>query len=153
MISKNRIGLCLAFLALTQATGPESGPDATTPSASYSQSKALATGAQAASASSQAGETVSCRVLETWSVKKLGVAMAIFHQARKEDGPKLGEMLLQRDGATAEFQTPDGQWYAATVFRVKTCFGRGMLVFPAASASLTAHEVIPIRFVVQKGSL
>jgi hypothetical protein len=37
---------------------------------------------------------------------------------------------------SVEFQTADGAWHPATAFRLKNCFGRGLLIFPAGSAQL-----------------
>jgi hypothetical protein len=102
---------------------------------------------------SPAGETVTCRVLDTWAVEKMGVALALFHQSDKADATKLAELLRHRDGARVEFQTPDGCWHEARVLRLKACFGRGLLVFPAASAALAPREKFRLRFPIEKGSL
>ena len=89
---------------------------------------------------------LACRVLDSWKVKDPAVALAIFHQAHKADGPELGAMLRSRDGARVEFETPDGEWHSATVLRAGSCFGRGLLVFPAAGPSLSKHEIIRVKF-------
>jgi hypothetical protein len=73
------------------------------------------------------------------------VSLVIFHQAKKDEGSRLGALLRSNDGAEGEFQTPAG-WRAATVLRLGTCFGRGLLVFPSASARLTKRQQFLLRF-------
>ncbi len=93
-----------------------------------------------------------CRVLEVKQLPKLHLELAVFHQAHKEDGPRLGQLLLSRDGAEGRFETPDGNWHTATVLRLATCFGRGMLAFPASRASLVRKEEIWFKIPVRRGS-
>ena len=101
------------------------------------------------SQSNEAIQTILCRALEVKTDPKTAVTIVIFHQANKEDGPALGEMLKSNDGANVEFVTSDGKPHAAAVFRLDTCFGRGLLVFPSATASLNSHEQFSIRAAVR----
>lgn len=96
---------------------------------------------------------VLCRVLEVKIVSSVRAELVIFHQAHNADGPKLGELLRSRDGAEGQFETPDGKWHAATVLRLATCFGRGMLVLPSARAGLVRKEEFWLKIPVQRGSL
>jgi hypothetical protein len=98
-------------------------------------------------------DAILCRVLEVKTAPKERVELAVFHQARKEDGERLGELLRSRDGAQGKFQTPDGRWHAATVLRLGTCFGRGVLVFPARGASLVRKEEFWLKIPIETGSL
>src|SRR5215831_17103832 len=91
-------------------------------------------------ASPPPSETLLCSALEVKVAARMGVALVTFHQANSSDGPRLGELLRQSDGASIEFETSDGRSHSATVFRLGTCFGRGLLVFPAESVHLTAGE-------------
>ena len=95
-------------------------------------------------------QTIVCRVLEVKADSKTSVTIVIFHQANKADGPALGEMLKGNDGANAAFVTSDGKPHQATVFRLDTCFGRGMLVFPSPAAHLNLHEQFSIRTTVRR---
>jgi hypothetical protein len=103
-------------------------------------------------ASEGADAAIACRVLEAKIVQQFSVAVAVFHQARASDGPRLGELLRQHDGAAVEFETSEGHSHPATVLRLGTCFGRGLLVFPAASARLGKNEEFWLRFPEEKGS-
>ena len=94
-------------------------------------------------------QTLPCRALEVKTDPKTSVTVVLFHQASKADGPALGEMLKSNDGANVEFFTSDGKPHAATVFRLDTCFGRGLLVFSSATAHLNSHEQFSIRATVR----
>ena len=93
-----------------------------------------------------AGGAVICRVLEAKTVERMNVAVVVFHQAQKSDGERLGQLLRQHDGASVEFETSDARPHAATVLRLGTCFGRGLLVFPAADARLAKPDQFWLRF-------
>jgi len=56
-----------------------------------------------------------CSALEVKTAEHMGVVLLIFHQANKSDGPRLGELLEQNDGASVEFETSDGHTQAASV--------------------------------------
>lgn len=88
---------------------------------------------------------VACRVMEVFVVQHTGAA-AIFHQRDKVDGPRLGELLLAHSGAEIEFRTSDGKWHRATIFRVKSCFGRGLLLFAPADGKLAEKDEFVLRF-------
>jgi hypothetical protein len=90
--------------------------------------------------------SVACRVMEVFRAERLGTMAAIFHQRDKADGPRLGELLLAHSGAEVEFETPDGQRHRATVGRMKSCFGRGLLLFAAGEARLAEKEEFVLRF-------
>jgi hypothetical protein len=87
-----------------------------------------------------------CSSLEVKTDEATRVTLAVFHQANKSDGPRLGELLKQNDGASVEFETSDGRSHKATLFRLGTCFGRGLLVFPAGSARLSPGDQFRLRF-------
>ena len=93
-----------------------------------------------------AGAAIVCRALEVKTAEQMGVALVLFHQASRSDGPRLGELLRANDGAAVEFETSDGRSHTATLFRLGTCFGRGLLVFPAGSARLSRQEQFWLRF-------
>jgi hypothetical protein len=101
---------------------------------------------QSAPPSATAGGAIVCRVLEAHTSEPEGVALVIFHQGEKSEGLRLGELLRAHDGARVEFETSDGRAHPATLFRLSTCFGRGLLVFPAGSAQLAKREQFWLKF-------
>lgn len=99
-----------------------------------------------ASMSAPAGSVVHCRVMEAAASAQFHVRLAIFHYRDAADRARLGELLRQNDGEAVQFQAGDGTWQNATVLRLKTCFGRGMLVFSTSALPLVAKQEIVIRF-------
>ena len=89
--------------------------------------------------------SVVCTVMEAFEDSKLGVRAVIFHQRDKADGPRLGALLLAHSGEEEELQVTGGQPYRATVFRVKSAFGRGLVLLPASSLKLAAHDQFTLR--------
>jgi hypothetical protein len=96
--------------------------------------------------SSPAAGAVVCRVLEAKTAERMNVAVVVFHQAQKGDAERLGRLLRQHDGASVEFETSNGRTHAATVLRLGTCFGRGLLIFPATEAQLAKQDQFWLRF-------
>lgn len=89
---------------------------------------------------------VTCRTMEVFVAKWWGASVLIFHQRDKADGPKLGELLKKYTGQEVEFETGDGKRHRATVERIKSCFGRGLLIFAADEASLEVKEDFILHF-------
>ncbi len=89
---------------------------------------------------------VACRVLEAHTPLGLGLTVVVFHQRDKNQGPRLGALLKQYSGARAKFQTADGKSHDGTVLRLKSCFGRGILLFQAGAAKLTEKENFVLQF-------
>jgi hypothetical protein len=54
------------------------------------------------------------------------VTIVVFNQRDKNDHVRLSELLKDQAGAV-EIKTSDGKWHKATVARLKSCFGRGLL--------------------------
>ena len=106
----------------------------------------LAAGSRQANPPSVAPASVTCRVLEVFEAESPGAAVVIFHQRQKGDGPRLGELLLAHSGGEAEFVVNGGPPHRAKVFRVRSCFGRGLLIFPAAEAKLAEKDDFILRF-------
>jgi hypothetical protein len=94
----------------------------------------------------QAANIVACRVMEAHTSAELRVVTVVFHQKDKNDGPRLGALLGKHSGTTVEFQTADGVWHRAQVFRLKSCFGRGLLVFAAGEAQLAERRDFGLKF-------
>jgi len=99
--------------------------------------------AQANSAASS--NNVACSVLEVHSLAQPGVTIVVFHQRDKTDQERLGDLLRRRSDSSVEFQTADGVWHSATVLRLKSCFGRGLLVFPLGTAHPAEKDTLLLR--------
>lgn len=92
-------------------------------------------------------KTIACRVLETHASDQPPVFAVVFHQRDRQDGPKLGALLVQNSGATVEIQVGDGGLrQTGKVFRLKSCFGRGLLVLPAGATAPKDGEAFTIKF-------
>jgi hypothetical protein len=91
-------------------------------------------------------ETLACRALEVYTSEQPAVTVVIFHQREKKDSDRLGALLREYTQTPVEFQTADGVWHNATLMRLKTCFGRGLLLFPAGSARLAEKDVFVLKF-------
>jgi hypothetical protein len=89
---------------------------------------------------------VACRVLEVHTSAQPAVTMIVFHQQDQKDGTRLGSLLRQHSDASVQFQTADGTWHSATVARLKSCFGRGLLLFPSGGAPLAQGGKFLLKF-------
>jgi hypothetical protein len=98
-----------------------------------------------AHAISQAGSSgaIACRVLEIHETANS--VLVIFHQRDVQDRDALGKFLQAHTDGAAQFQSMDGAWHDATVFRIKSCFGRGLLVFPAGAAKINDKDTFALR--------
>ena len=86
-----------------------------------------------------------CSVMEAFEEGKLGVRAVIFHQRDKADGPRLGSLLLAQSGKEMLLETATGRRYRATIFRVKSCFGRGLALIPAGALKLGERDEFTLR--------
>jgi len=103
-------------------------------------------GNQAQGAMPNAGSgAIACRVVEAFEDASLGVRIVIFHQRDKADGPRLGALLSAHTGEQMELVAASGAPYRATVFRVKSAFGRGLALIPAGKLKLGEHEEFTLR--------
>jgi hypothetical protein len=121
-----RLFILLAVLAVTVAVGPASAQPAAGSEVSPRQS-------------------VACRALEVHTDTTLGVTLVVFHQRDDDDRGRVGALLREHDGAAIEFQTGDGASHPATVMRLKSCFGRGLLLYRAGGASLVEKDEFLLR--------
>ncbi len=93
----------------------------------------------------QPANTIACRVMEAHASAELRVSTVIFHQRDKKEGPRLSSLLAQHSDAWVEFQIKDGVWHRAQVFRLKSCFGRGLLLFPASTTQFSEKDTFLLR--------
>ncbi len=103
---------------------------------------------QAASHPSPAPESaaVECRVLEAHESAAPAALVVIFHQQMKNDQPRLSALIKANSGSDADIQVGSAEWIKVPVFRLRTCFGRGMLILPAGIAALKDGDTFRIRF-------
>jgi len=103
-------------------------------------------GAQIQATVTKAGNgPIICSVMEAFEEGRLGVRAIVFHQRDKADGPRLGSLLLTHSGEEMELETTGGRRYRATVFRVKSCFGRGLVLVPTSKLKLGEHDEFTLR--------
>ncbi len=89
-------------------------------------------GAQAAPQAAAAGSgTIACRALEAHTDDELKVTLVVFHQRDEVQRSRLATLLREHSGAMVEVQAADGTWRRARLARLKSCFGRGLLMLPA----------------------
>ena len=86
-----------------------------------------------------------CSVMEAFEEGRLGVRAIVFHQRDKADGPRLGSLLLAHAGEEMELEIAGGRRYRATVFRVKSCFGRGLVLVPTSKLKLSQDDEFTLR--------
>ena len=91
-------------------------------------------------------EIVACRVLEVHTVLQLRMTVAVFHHQNEKERARLGDLLRRHSEAPVEFQTASGTWQSGTVLRLKSCFGRGLLLFPAGTAQLAERDTFLLKF-------
>ena len=77
--------------------------------------------------------TIACRVLETHADPELKVAVILFHQRDEAQRSELAMLMRNYSGQTVQIQGNDGGWRDARMVRLKSCFGRGLLLLPAPS--------------------
>ncbi len=113
---------------------------------------ALARAREPGEASRALAETVACKVLESSTSERPSITLAVFHHRDAADRARLGTILRQHNGEPVEFQTADGRWHAATLLRLKTCFGRGLLLFDPGSARFAPGDTFLLKFRAEKNA-
>lgn len=126
------------------AKGPQSGAAARCCGANAA-SKAAAPAAKPADPN-----VVKCHALETHSSSQPAVSIVVFNQAIKDDHERLSALLKDNDGGSVEIKTEDGKWHTASVARLKSCFGRGLLFFSGDASPVQEHDEFVLRFPAKK---
>ena len=85
---------------------------------------------------------IAARVMEVHNDATTGATVAIFHQADARDRDTMSDFLRIHADGNVQFRTADGLTRMARVFRLGSCFGRGLLVFPAPAARLRPQDKI-----------
>ena len=80
-----------------------------------------------------------CKAMEAFDDGRLQVRAIIFHQRDRADAPRLGAFLLAHSGEETDLETSNGQRYRVIVFRVRSAFGRGLMLVPTGKVKLDAR--------------
>jgi hypothetical protein len=90
--------------------------------------------------------TVACRVLEAHSSEQPAVTVVVFHQGDKQDQAVLSSLLQQHSGERVDVEANGEKWQTASVVRLKSCFGRGLLLLPNGTLQLKDGDDFFLRF-------
>ena len=146
----------------SDARVPQTGqPEAKTQPASQSAPKgststtakccaANGTAKPAATAKPLDPNVVTCHALETHTNAQPGVTIVVFNQKLKDDHERLSDLLKDNEGASVEIKAADGKWHAASIARLKSCFGRGLLFFPGENSPVQERDDFVLRFPAKK---
>lgn len=74
------------------------------------------------------------------------VVAVVFHQVEKADQPRLGSLLREHSGEEAQVQIGAQTLDEVSVFRLKSCFGRGLLLLPANALPLKDGATFILKF-------
>jgi len=91
-----------------------------------------------------ASVTIACRALEVHTDPELKTAVIVFHQRDQAQRSELSVLLHDHSGEMVEIQGDDGGWHSARMERLKTAFGRGMLML-AAPSPIAEHSQFLLR--------
>ncbi|HYM06574.1 MAG TPA: hypothetical protein VEU11_08440 [Terriglobales bacterium] len=91
---------------------------------------------------------VACRVKEAHASRDPAAGLVVFTQRDKAEAERFRALLHRaEEGGPVEFQSSDGgAWQAASVVRLKSCFGRGLLVLPAGTVPPAEGGTFLLRF-------
>lgn len=90
--------------------------------------------------------SVACRALEVNTDPQSHLTVVVFHHRDAGERERLGHLLRQHSGAVVEVQLADGTRRKATLFRMKSCFGRGLLLVGGGAAHLAAGDAFVVDF-------
>lgn len=89
---------------------------------------------------------INCRALESHSSATPPVIAIVFHQRDKQDQPRFAVLLTQNSGSTVAVQSGNSPWVNATVVRLKSCFGRGLLLLSSGSLAIKDGDSFRVKF-------
>jgi hypothetical protein len=102
-------------------------------------------GAQTVPSATTDAVKIACRALEIHTDGELKVTVVVFHQRDKAQRSQLAALLREHSGEMVEVQGGDGAWRRARMVRLKSCFGRGLLLMPAP-APFSEHTDFELRY-------
>lgn len=89
---------------------------------------------------------IACRVLEAHASAAPPVIIIVFHQQNRTDQAGFSALLQQNSGKVASIQVNGGPWRSVSVIRLKSCFGRGLLILPVGAPPLNDGATFLLRF-------
>jgi len=101
-------------------------------------------GSQAAPPASPQAATIACRALEAHTDDELKVTVVVFHQRDEAQRSQLATLLREHSGQMVEVRASDGSWRRARMVRLRSCFGRGLLLLPVP-APFSEHAEFALR--------
>jgi hypothetical protein len=117
---------------------------------SQASSAATAVAKPSATAGQPAPRYVNCHALEAHANPQPSVTIVVFTQRDKPDHARLSDLIKENDGGGVELRTSDGKWHKATLVRLRTCFGRGMLFIAGEADEPRDRENFLLRFPPKK---
>ncbi len=137
---------CLPLTCFAQSTAT-SGPAQKSVQAQVKAPTPKAAPLQSVSSTSKlpAAAFINCHALEAHTNSQPAVTIVVFNQRDKNDHVRLSELLKDQPGAV-EIKTSDGKWHKATVARLKSCFGRGLLFLSGEIQGPKDREDFLLRF-------
>jgi len=88
---------------------------------------------------------IACRVMEAHTSANPEATVIVFHQQKKEDQERLGDLLRMHSGESVEIRSGETAWTSATIFRLRSCFGRGLMVLPPGGLALKDGSTFELR--------
>jgi hypothetical protein len=89
-------------------------------------------------------QAITVEVLEIFR-DQMGPSALLVHHASMESRQDFSKWLHEFDGASIRLRTSAGASAGGRIFRAKMCFGRGLVLMPAA-VSVSVKEKIQIEF-------
>lgn len=93
---------------------------------------------------------VNCHALEEHANAQPSVTIVVFTQRDKPDHTRLSDLIKENDGGGVELRTSDGKWHKATLVRLRSCFGRGLLFLAGDAEEPKDRENFLLRFPPKK---
>ena len=153
--------MCFGQTSADSAAAPASGQSAskttapkpqTTPPGAKCCGAGSAAKAAAPTAKPADPNVVACHALEVHSNAQPSVTILVFNQKNKDDHERLSDLLKDNEGAGVEVKASDGAWHKASVARLRSCFGRGLLFFSGESSPVEEKDDFVLRFPAKKTS-
>lgn len=88
---------------------------------------------------------IACRVMEAHTSANPAATVVIFHQQHKEDQEHLGSLLRSHSGESVEIRAGSAAWTSVTIFRLKSCFGRGLMVLAPGAPVMKEGSMFLLR--------
>ncbi|HWF39335.1 MAG TPA: hypothetical protein VG322_12485 [Candidatus Acidoferrales bacterium] len=156
------VSMPMASLAQSSNAGAEAQPQAqssnkpagakATQSGTKCCSASPTTKAAAPTAKPADPNVVACHALEVHTNAQPAITILVFNQKNRDDHERLSDLLKDNEGASVEVKASDGTWHKASVARLRSCFGRGLLFFSGESSPVEEKDDFVLRFPAKKTS-